>query len=134
MRRKKIFNCDLGIKKSAHNFLAMVIAALSLTNCAVAPIVPISGKTVASPALQRDTVRLISTVFQAKTSCPKIEAVSIEILSVAPDVSGNADGTVTKGVIKELWTAIGCAQRLPLEITFTPDGKGGAYIGFTIQK
>lgn len=134
MRRMNTFYCARGIRMSSHKTLLLVIAASALTHCAVAPSVPVNGKTVTSPTLQRDTVRLISIAFQAKTGCPKIEVVDAEILSVAPDVSGNGEGAVTKGIIKERWTAAGCGQRLPLEVTFTPDGKGGSYIGFTIQK
>lgn len=110
------------------------VASIGAVSCAVAPPVPISGKTTTSPKLQKDAFTLLAAAFQAKANCSKIEAVETEVLSVAADVEGNQAGAVTRGIIKERWVAVGCGQRMPLEFTFTPDGRGGAYIGFTLKK
>jgi hypothetical protein len=110
------------------------VASIVAVSCAVVPHVPITGKTTTSPKLQMDALRLLAAAFQAKANCTKIEAVEAEVLSVGADVEGNQAGAVTRGIIKERWVADGCGQRMPLDFTFTPDGKGGAYIGFTLKK
>lgn len=112
--------------------VVLIAAAFLVASCAVAPPLPVSGNTTTSPRLQKDTIGILSVAFRAKSKCAKIEAVETEILSVDPGVRVNANGVVTEGIIKERWTAIGCGQRVPLDVTFTPDGKGGAFIGFRI--
>jgi hypothetical protein len=111
-----------------------IVASTVAVSCAVVPPAPITGKTTTSPKLQMDAFRLLAAAFQAKASCTKIEVVETEVLSVGADVEGNQAGAVTRGSIKERWVAVGCGQRMPLEFTFTPDGKGGAYIGFALKK
>jgi len=110
-----------------------VAAVLALVGCAAVPpvpSVPISGNTTASPMLRNDMLKMLSVMFD----CSKIDAVETEILSSAPDSDsavyalGKMFGGKPEGSIKERWTAIGCGQRMPLEVTFVPDGKGGTYI------
>jgi hypothetical protein len=110
-----------------------VAAVLFLVSCAAVPpipSVPISGNTTASPMLRNDMLKMLSVMFD----CSKIDAVETEILSSAPDSDG-ADyaviemlGGKPESSIRERWTAIGCGRRMPLEVTFVSDGKGGTYI------
>jgi hypothetical protein len=109
---------------------ALVVAGMAsvLSGCASAPLA-FAGRTMASPQLQKDTLKLISMAFEAKTKCKTLDAVETEVLAVDPDIRRDQSGVLLKGPIKEKWTALGCGQRMPLVVTFTPDGKGGAFIG-----
>lgn len=116
------------------NGVGIVLVCVMLISCASTSVVPVSGSTAASPRLQKDALTLLKAAFGAKAGCTAIDSVQTETLSVAADVKANQAGAIVHGIVKERWIAIGCGQRMPLDMTFTPDGKGGTYIGFTLQK
>lgn len=111
-----------------------VLVSVVIASCASAPSVPISGNTGASPTLQNDMLKLLSTMFEAEANCSKIDAVETEVLpdKLDPESAAYAMGEMLGGEpgssITERWTAIGCGQRMSLEMTIVPDGKGGSYI------
>lgn len=111
-----------------------VLFSVVIASCASVPNIPISGNTTASPTLRNDMLKMLSTMFEAKTNCSKIDAVETEVLSDTLDpgsavyAMGKMLGGKPEVSIKERWTAIGCGQRMPLEMTLISDGKGGAYI------
>lgn len=112
----------------------IVFICVLLSSCASTPTIPVTGSTVASLRLQKDALTLLKAAFEAKAGCPVVDSVETESISIAADTKANQTGAVLQGVVKERWIAIGCGKRMPLDLTFTPDGKGGAYIGFTLQK
>ena len=101
---------------------ALVLTMSLVAGCAVGPTVPIAGNTAASPKLQRDTEQYLRAAFQAKANCAKLDAVETEPIG----------GIAANGAVRERWIAIGCGKRMPVEFTFTPDGKGGTFIGFKL--
>ncbi len=88
------------------------------------PTVPITGSTGANPRLQRDAESFVRLHFDALEKCSNLDVVHVEPI---PGVSPS-------GAWHERWTAVGCGKRMPMDITFTPDGSGGTYIKFDVKK
>jgi hypothetical protein len=111
-----------------------VLFSVVIASCASVPNIPISGNTTASPTLRNDMLEMLSTLFEADANCSKIDTVETEVMSDTLDPNsalyamGKMQGGKPEDAIKERWTAIGCGQRMPLEMVIVPDGKGGSLI------
>jgi hypothetical protein len=83
------------------------------------------GETIASPLLQRDAMTSGMVPVTVKLGC---DHRSIAVIDTA------LSGPVAQGVPwKEDWTYAGCGKMAVVTITFSPDGKGGAYFSATLK-
>lgn len=86
----------------------------------------VPGNTVASPLLQRDTLRLIIMMDGAEdNTCPKRTVVNTETIKTPtrPDDTG-----------EERWTVDRCGKTIPYLVTFTPSAQGGTDVGVKQEK
>lgn len=116
-----------------HGIIAIAVLTVVAGGCAIGPRIAISGKTTASPRLQRDVLGVLTPLFQGTTKCAKIDAVEAETISIAPDSKMNESGYAVSGFIVERWTAVGCGQRATANVRFTPDESGGAFFGVKLE-
>jgi hypothetical protein len=81
----------------------------------------VPGNTVASPLLQRDTLRIIIAIDGAEdAACARRTVVNTESIKVParPEDTG-----------EERWTVDRCGKTIPYLVTFTPSARGGTDIG-----
>jgi hypothetical protein len=86
----------------------------------------VPGSTVASPLLQRDTLRIILVMDGAEDqTCAKRTVVNTESVRkpTRPEDSG-----------EERWTVDRCGRTVPYRVTFTPSARGGTDIGVKPEK
>jgi hypothetical protein len=86
----------------------------------------VPGDTVASPLLQRDTLRIIIVMDGAEDkTCPKRTVVNTESIKkpTRPDDTG-----------EERWTVDRCGKAIPYLVTFRPSARGGTDISVKQEK
>ena len=86
----------------------------------------VPGNTVASPLLQRDTLRIIILMDGAEDkTCPKRSVINTESIKkpIRPDDTG-----------EERWTVDRCGKTIPYLVTFTPSARGGTDISAKQEK
>ncbi len=86
------------------------------------------GTTRASDTLKADTARQVTMMAQVYGRCEKIESIEMQLRETnPPGTIGDSEATRLYGNAKEIWTVNLCGKKLPFDIKFTPDGKGGTY-------
>ena len=100
---------------------ALMVAGLLVVGCAAA----VPGKTVASPALQRDVTRLIMTLDRASDAgCQERKIMNTEVLSV------NRGG----GSATERWTVDRCGKPINYLVLLTQSPRGGTDFRVQLEK
>lgn len=114
------------VRKAGNGFLS--VALLGLAGCALlSP--QLSGQTISSPQLQRDTFKLLRIPHQALTGCGRIDSAKTTIISLPEEAETDSRGNVLSSEpVIERWTLNGCGKESDFLVTFTPDGAGGAFI------
>ena len=117
-------NFEKLMKNNKFCFLSGILA-LALMGCA-API-PVSGNTRAGDTLKSDVSRQLAMEAHLYTKCERIDSVTTEVLKTNAVGSGKTPASLKYGSVEERWTVALCGQRVPFQVTLTPDGEGGTY-------
>jgi len=105
--------------------------AISLFSCAASG-VEFSGYSTASKRLRADTLALVEPMFIGQTKCDRLEAVEADVPAIGGFLRNENVQPSIDGPIDEKWVASGCAQTATFDVTFTPDGNGGAFMSLQI--
>jgi len=109
---------------------AQVMFTVFLGGCATSA--PFSGATVADNTLKSDTAAHLSMLAKFETKCDKVDSIQAETIKVnAVGTDGKSKGCHEYGCVDERWIVSLCGKQKSFLVTFTPDGKGGAYFSTT---
>lgn len=111
----------------------MSVTTVCVSACATASL-PINGQSTAGHRLQSDAVRILATNFSVAHNCNVIDSIDVSQIRVNPPGTGDSVASREFGSVEERWTIHGCAKHAPYLVTFTPDGKGGAYFRTVEEK
>ena len=117
-----------------HNKLCFLSSALALalTGCAAA--ISVNGNTSAGDTLKSDVSRKLGMEARVYTKCERIDSVTTEVLKTNAVGSGKTPASLKYGSVEERWTVALCGQRVPFQVTLTPDGEGGTYFSTSREK
>lgn len=107
--------------------LFLLVSIFALAGCAA--IVPITGSTRAGEVLAADTRKEVVMMAKIYGNCDKVDSIEAQKMELYPP--GNRRETAAawnNGTAREIWTADACNKKLPFDVWFTPDGKGGTFI------
>lgn len=92
------------------------------------------GESIASMSLMRDTspsaaIGALTAIKAVNPDCDGkgMTMIGTKVLSRSPDLSPDFYGARYRGSWKESWTFEMCGHRADVPVSFTADGKGGAY-------
>ncbi|WP_260295853.1 hypothetical protein [Sedimenticola hydrogenitrophicus] len=104
----------------------------TLSGCVAS--VPVNGKSAAGSALKSDTTKTVVTLAKAYTRCDRVESIQTEILRINPAGPKPLPASSQPGSVDERWTVAICGRKVPVLVTFTPDGQGGTFFRTTIEQ
>ena len=107
--------------------IAMLLLSVSLL--AACATTRFSGISQASSTLRVDTIATLQPFFLAKTRCNSIDEVIADIPSLPPFMKNSNVRVLPDKPLAERWLVMGCGTSASFDVQFTPDGKGGAFIG-----
>lgn len=113
--------------------LASVVILAAVAGCSASQ-PRMTGDSVASAKLRKDTLALVEVYALGVTGCQRVDSVETSVVSVSDVIAGNRAGAMTAGTVQERWVALACGRSVSLLVTFTPDGSGGSFISVEGEK
>ena len=117
-----------------HNKLCLSSSILALALMGCAAVIPVNGNTRAGDTLKSDVSRKLGMEARVYTKCERIDSVTTEVLKTNAVGSGKTPASLKYGSVEERWTVALCGQRVPFQVTLTPDGEGGTYFSTSREK
>ena len=103
-----------------------IVATPSPQRTSQEPTLRVTGETIATNTLQKDTLSNI-TIFVLASGCNHIDAVHARIIHTSPDIKADTRGVLVAGEVQEAWAISYCGKVKDYPVTFVPDGRGGTH-------
>ncbi|MCW8908624.1 MAG: hypothetical protein OQL28_15385 [Sedimenticola sp.] len=96
--------------------------------------VPVNGESTAGNVLKSDTKAKVVLLAKAYADCNRIDSIRTEILEFKPIQSELLPAQTRPVRVDERWTVAACGKKVPVLVSFVPDGMGGTYYSVTVEK